>query len=52
MKPGGYDLRSWVSNNETLAAAFVEDGCTPSHSVGCEKVLGYRYYPTEDLMSG
>ena len=48
MLDGGFELRSWVSNSETLNADFQRDGTCANHDSDCEKILGYSYYPRTD----
>ena len=50
MMQGGFELRSWTSNNDSLRALFVSDGKGTSHNAGNEKVLGYSFKPDTDQM--
>ena len=51
MAAGGFELRSWTSNDPTLRQQFVKDGVATSPDNPCEKLLGYRYVPeTDDMM--
>ena len=51
MKDGGFELRSWVTNNPRLSEQIAEDGSGTSHSQQYEKVLGYKYLPQSDEMA-
>jgi len=50
MPSGGFDLRSWSSNNIELTSVFAADD-TASPSSGDEKLLGYKYLPETDKMA-
>jgi len=50
MSEGGFNLRSWATNCSQLAETFAADGSSASPSNSCEKVLGYRYFPDDDLL--
>ena len=48
MLSGGFQLRSWFSNNFDLQEAFTNDSVGTVHETGIEKVLGYSYSPAND----
>ena len=50
MKNGGFELRSWQTNEPSLAQKFAEDSVKVTHDKPYEKVLGYNYYPLTDEM--
>lgn len=50
MSEGGFDLRSWNSNCETLNDKFRRDGVAADHGGLFEKVLGYKYNVHEDSL--
>ena len=48
---GGFNLRSWISNNADLNALFQVEKKMVSHSCSSEKVLGYYYHVLNDEIS-
>ena len=48
---GGFELRSWFSNDESLQQQFAQDNKGTSHNAETEKVLGYSYNPSTDELS-
>lgn len=48
MKEGGFDMRSWSSNNPILLKEFEDNNCGTNHQNPYEKVLGYEYAPADD----
>ena len=51
MAAGGFELRSWFSNNKHLREEFQDKNIGTSHNCHAEKVLGYRYFPETDELS-
>ena len=49
MVEGGFELRSWASNSRCLADTFSQDDRS-SPATTCEKLLGYKYFPEEDVI--
>ena len=45
---GGFELRSWLSNDESLQQQFSEDNTGTSREAETQKVLGYLYDPASD----
>ena len=54
MKMGGFDLRSWVTNNNKLKKDMILDNVYVDHKCENEKMLGYLYNCNNDtlLISG
>lgn len=50
MLSGGFELRSWNSNNLELKQKFVEENDAEEHGTGVERVLGYQYNVEEDTI--
>jgi hypothetical protein len=50
MLKGGFNLRSWKSNEVKLNSVFEQDGVSTQHDSPNEKVLGYNYYPETDQL--
>ena len=48
---GGFELRSWNTNNSELKERLVTDSTLTEQVGSCEKVLGYVYDCNSDLMS-
>ena len=51
MAEGGFKLLSWVSNNPDAQSYFAESGIGTNHDSEFEKILGYRYCPSDDTIS-
>ena len=51
LNEGGFELRSWNSNDASLTDLFHSDGRGVSHSEEVEKVLGYSYNIANDSLS-
>ena len=47
----GFNLRSCNTNNETLRSTMEQDGKLVEHSCEFDKVLGYKYSPTRNIMT-
>ena len=47
---GNFDLRSCNSNSDKLKALMQSDNKFVEHGCDAEKVLGYSYYPSSDVM--
>ena len=51
LSEGGFDLRSWNTNEPKLAEKLIADDTMVNHGRPTEKVLGYDYYPSEDMIT-
>ena len=51
MLKGGFELRSWYSNNPVLQKTFQKDERATEHDKSCEKFLGFLYDSKRDEMS-
>ena len=51
MAAGGFELRSWFSNDASLQNKFKDCNIGTLHECDAEKVLGYRYFPYSDELS-
>ena len=51
MRAGGFTLRSWASNNDSLNRQFSSDSTGVIHDSKHERVLGYRYDKEKDSLS-
>ena len=49
MKKGGFDLRSWTSNNPMLRERMISDNKYIEHKSPYEKLLGYKYSTKTDV---
>ena len=49
MKKGGFDLRSWTSNNPRLRERMISDNKYIEHKNPYEKLLGYKYSTKTDV---
>ena len=47
----GFNLRSCNSNNNTLKVTMKMDGKLVKHDCEFDKVLGYKYSPSRDVMT-
>ena len=47
----GFNLRSCNSNNDTLRTTMKQDGKLVEHNCEFDKVLGYKYSPTQNIIS-
>ena len=50
MAQGGFELRSCNTNSEKLKELMIKDKKFVEHDCALEKVLGYMYSPTEDML--
>lgn len=51
MAEGGFELKSWVSNDANLQTKFQEENVGTIHDSEFKKVLFYRYFPGTDELS-
>ena len=51
LREGGFELRSWCSNESSLSTTFEAEGTNATHGKLSEKVLGYEYFPSSDFFS-
>ena len=50
MAQGGFDLRSCNTNSESVKQQMIKDGKFVEHGCTYEKVLGYMYSPSKDIL--
>ena len=50
MKKGNFDLQSCNTNSEKLRELMIKDTTYVEHGCEFEKVLGYKYSPTKDVI--
>ena len=50
MAQGGFDLRSCNTNSEKVKQQMIKDGKFVEHDCSYEKVLGYMYSPSDDIL--
>ena len=50
MAEGGFELRSWNTNESNLAKTLEDDGTKVTHDQPFEKVLGYEYHINSDTI--
>ena len=50
MAEGGFDLRSWATNNSDLKDKFNADNTSTTHGSDLEKLLGYEYSKSNDSL--
>ena len=51
MKEGGFNLRSWMSNNSSLVDIMASEDTLHRHEADVEKVLGYLYDARQDTVA-
>ena len=50
MGKGGFELRSWVSNNQSINKLIKQEGRLSDHGESMERVLGYGYNKEKDSL--